>query len=79
MKRTGIVEKRAAKGISNRMNQRLLTLKQAADYLGLTTWAMRERVWNGDIPVVRFSNGRKQYIDVQDIEAFIKANKERIA
>ena len=64
-----MVEKIAAQGISSHMNQRLLTLKQAAEHLGLTTWAMRERVWNGDIPVVRFPNGRKMYIDVQDLEA----------
>lgn len=74
-----MVEKKPAKGISSRMDQRLLTLKQAAEYLGLTPWAMKERVWNGDIPVIRFPKGRKMYIDVQDIEGFIRANKERIA
>ena len=60
------------------MSQRLLTIKQASEYLGLTTWAMRERVWNGDIPVVKFPNGRKQYIDREDLEAFIRDNKERV-
>jgi len=79
MKRAGKVEKKPAKAIGSPISPRLLTIKQAAEYLGLTLWAMRERTWNGDIPVVRFPNGRKQYIDVQDLEAFIKANKERIA
>lgn len=55
---------------------RLLTLKQAAQYLGLTTWAMRERIWQGLIPAVRFPGGRKQYIDTQDIEKFIEENKK---
>ena len=54
---------------------RLLTLKQAAAYLGLTTWAMRERIWAGHIPVVRFPRGRKQYIDIRDLEKFIEKNK----
>ncbi|NQU83847.1 MAG: helix-turn-helix domain-containing protein [Parcubacteria group bacterium] len=54
---------------------RLLPLKEAAKYLGLTVWSVRERVWNGDIPVIRFPNGRKQFIDVKDMEAFIQQNK----
>jgi hypothetical protein len=57
---------------------RLLPLKQAAEYLGLTVWALRERVWAGQIPVVQFPGGRKQYIDIHDLETFIKSNKKRI-
>lgn len=79
MKRTGMVEKKPAKGIRNPMSPRLLPLKKAAEHLGLTLWAMRERVWAGDIPVVRFPNGRKMYVDREDLEGFIRANKERIA
>jgi len=41
----------------NPLFPRLLPLKKAAEYLGLTTWAMRERIWAGDIPVVRFPGG----------------------
>lgn len=77
-KRTGIIEKKAAQGIYNPMRPRLLPLKKAAEYLGLTTWAMRERIWAGDIPVVRFPGGRKQFIDTNDIEAFICENKTTI-
>lgn len=54
---------------------RLLPLKQAAEWLGLTVWAMRERIWAGDIPVVQFPGGRKMFIDVQDMETFIQNNK----
>ena len=54
---------------------RLLPLKRATEVLGLTTWAMRSRIWSGDIPVVRFQGGRKMYIDVRDIEGFIERNK----
>lgn len=54
---------------------RLLPLKQAAQWLGLTVWAMRERIWAGDIPVVQFPGGRKMFIDVQDMETFIQNNK----
>ena len=70
MKRTGAVEKKT------RVNTgRLLSLKEAAGYLGLTTWAMRERVWSGSIPFVRFDGGRKLYIDRHDIDSFVERHK----
>ena len=64
-----------AQSVGIPMAPRLLPLKKAAEYLGLTTWAMRERIWAGDIPVVRFPGGRKQFIDTKDLEAFIERNK----
>ncbi len=68
-----------AQGIPTPMpSPRLLPLKQAAQYLGLTVWAIRERIWAGQIPVVQFPGGRKQYIDVQDLESFIQNNKTTI-
>jgi hypothetical protein len=75
-KRTGIIENRKAQRIDN---PRLLPLKDAAAWLGLTTWAMRERIWAGQIPVVQFPGGRKQYIDRQDLESFIFQNKRVIS
>lgn len=56
----------------------LLPLKEAAKILGLTEWAMRERIWAGQIPVVRFPGGRKMYIDTRDLQSFIDQNKETI-
>ena len=64
-----------AQGITNPISPRLLPLKRAAEYLGLSTWAMRERIWAGDIPVVKFSGGRKQFVDTKDLELFIERNK----
>ena len=77
-KRTGIIKNNKAQGIANPVSPRLLPLKDAATYLGLTVWAMRERIWAGQIPVVQFPGGRKQYIDIQDLEAFIQSNKRVI-
>lgn len=77
-KRTGIVEKKQAQGICNPMLPRLLPLKDAAQWLGLTVWSLRERIWSGQIPVVQFPGGRKMYVDVQDLEAFIQKNKRTI-
>jgi len=77
-KRSGTIEKKTAQGIDNPMSPRLLPLKKAAEYIGLTTWAMRERIWAGQIPVVQFPGGRKQFIDREDLESFIQNNKKVI-
>jgi len=78
IKRSEINRNITAQGIHNPISPRLLPLKDAATWLGLTVWAMRERIWAGEIPVVQFPGGRKQYIDIQDLEAFISANKRTI-
>jgi len=57
------------------MSPRLLTIPKAAEWLGLTVWAMRERIWNGDLPVVRFRGGRKMYLDIRDLDDFVQKNK----
>lgn len=62
----------------NPMCSRLLPLKSATEWLGLTDWAMRERIWAGQIPIVRFPGGRKMYLDIQDLETLIHENKETI-
>jgi len=67
-----------AQGIANPMLPRLLPLKLAANYMGLTVWGLRERIWAGQIPVITFPGGRKQYIDSMDIETFIQNNKRVI-
>ena len=67
-----------AQRIDDPMLPRLLPLKKASEYLGLTVWAIRERIWAGQIPIVQFPGGRKQYIDVQDLDKFIEDNKRVI-
>jgi hypothetical protein len=74
-KRTGITTNKTAQGIHN---PRLLPLKDAAAWLGLSLWAMRERIWAGQIPVVQFPGGRKMFVDTQDLERFIQKNKRVI-
>ena len=73
-----MIEKKTARLINNQSTPRLLPLKQAAEVLGLTVWGMRERIWAGQIPVVKFPGGRKFYVDSHDLEAFIQANKSII-
>ena len=75
MNRNGTIERTTAQLKTGLLGPRLLPLKKAAEFLGLTDWAMRSRVWSGDIPFVGFPGGRKNYIDIRDIERFIERNK----
>lgn len=68
-------KEKAAQRINNPQRPRLLPLKKAAEYLGVSEWGMRTIIWNGDIPSVRYPGGRKFYIDVKDLDAFVEANK----
>jgi len=54
-------------------NGRLLSTKDAAQYLNLSIWTLRDLIWKGELPIVRF--GRKQYLDVKDLNALIERNK----
>lgn len=68
-----------AHGIEGPTCPRLLPLKAAAQYMGLSLWSLREVIWKGLIPCVKLGpSGRKVFIDVKDIEVFIERNKETI-
>lgn len=60
---------------SSPLYKRLFTLKEAAQYLGRSEWSMRSLIWAGSIPVVKTDGGRKIFIDLQDLDAFISQNK----
>lgn len=53
--------------------KRLYALKEAACYLGRSDWGMRELIWARKIPVVR--EGRKIFLDIQDLNDFVTRNK----
>jgi hypothetical protein len=59
-------------------NPRLLSVKGAAAYMGWSVWTMREMIWAGHIPVVQVNPNDKQWIDTNDLEAFIQHNKRTI-
>ena len=62
-----------AQGITNPLPKRLYTLSEAAHYLGRTLWSMRELIWAGKIPIVR--DGKRIFIDIVDLEAWVQKNK----
>lgn len=53
--------------------QRLMSLRQAAKYLGLTEEALRSKAAIGRIPVVSIDSNRR--FDVQDLDRLIDKNK----
>ena len=53
--------------------QRLLTLPEAARYLGCTLWSVRDLIWKGQLPYTRF--GKRFQVDVQDLDAMIDREK----
>jgi hypothetical protein len=57
----------------NPLGKRLYTLKEAARYLGRSEWGMRELIWGRKIPVVR--EKLKIYLDINDLDEFVRRNK----
>lgn len=52
---------------------RLLTVKQAAQYLATSSWAIRTLGWSGTIPPVRI--GKRVLFDVKDLDKFVESAK----
>jgi excisionase family DNA binding protein len=59
------------------LQQRLYSVEHAAIYLGTTAWGVREMYYDEKIPCVR--NGRRVFLDVKDMDAWIERNKTQIA
>ena len=65
-----------AQGITNPLTKRLYDLKEAAIYLGRPVFSVRTLIWGGTLPVIK--DGRKQYLDLHDMDRYIEQNKERM-
>jgi|SRR5215469_7710844 len=53
--------------------QRLLSVKEAAKYLGSSPWHIRRAFRDGDFPRIRW--GRRDMVDIVDLNAFIEKLK----
>lgn len=53
---------------------RLLTVEQAAIYLGRTKEAVQHMIFEGKVPTVR--TDRRVFIDIRDLDAWIEDNKQ---
>ncbi len=67
--------KRIMKSTTDSAQSRLLTLKQAAQYLNCSQFSIRQLVWSGALSSVRFTRRGKLWIDRQDLEAYIENSK----
>ena len=56
--------------------RRLLSVPEAADYLGRTVWAVRGLIDNGKLPAVRLD--RRVQIDRLDLDRLIERCKVRV-
>jgi len=63
-----------AQRIYNPPQKRLYDLKEAAIYLGRPVFSVRTLIWNGHLPFIK--SGRRQYIDIYDLERYIEKNKQ---
>jgi len=61
--------------IRNPLGKRLYSIKEAAFYLGFAEHSVRELVWGREIPVIKRVNGRKIYLDIIDLDAYIERQK----
>lgn len=61
---------------TERLQQRLFSLKEAARYLGRPIGGVRTLIWAGKMPYLQ--DGRKIYIDLADMDAYIEHEKVKI-
>ena len=54
---------------------RLHSIEDSARYLGVSPWTLREMIWRNDLPHVKI--GRRQYLDIRDLDQFIEQSKTR--
>ena len=57
----------------DRRSKRLFSVKEAAEYLGISEWTVRELGWAEKVRPVRFN--RRVYFDVRDLDTFIENHK----
>jgi excisionase family DNA binding protein len=54
--------------------KRLYSIEEAAHYLGISTWTVRNMTANGTLACVRF--GKRKLIAIEDLEDLVMHNKE---
>ena len=75
MQVTDNIDKNKTQRIDSPMRQRLLSLKEAACYLGRGEDSMRELVYARKIQVIQEGERSKIWLDLKDLDQWIEANK----
>jgi len=59
-----------------RGRRRLLRTRQAAEYLNVSLWAVRQLIADGKLPTVSISGGGRAFlIDLRDLDGIIEREK----
>lgn len=78
-----ITKKKTARGISNPLRpalpRRMYSVKDAASYLGISEWNLRDLLIARVFPVLRHGERGKIYIDVANLDVYIQKNKTSTA
>lgn len=67
-----------------RPKKRLYSIPEAAEYLGLSIWSIRERIWAGHLPYIKpdpiepDKKGRRILLDIQDLDQWVETHKARM-
>lgn len=67
---------RATSPAAHRPARRLLRTREAAAYLGMSAWRLRQIIADGQMPVVASGEGKPFLLDVCDLDAWIERNKQ---
>jgi hypothetical protein len=44
----------------------------------MSTWSLRQLIWNGEIPVLQRQPGAPFLIDIADLDKFVERNKHTV-
>lgn len=67
-------QKQAKQPRTRKVAPRMMRTREAAEYIGVSQWQLRQMVASGEIPFVR----RKYFLfSVDDLDSWIKRNRER--
>ena len=66
-------KKQHDEGRGEKGGRRLFSIAELPSQYGGRLWWWRCRVWNGELPVIRF--GRKCLVDAKDIERLLESGK----
>jgi len=66
-----------AQGIYNPVRKRLLDIKDAGEYLSRSVWGIRELMYKGVLPYVKFD--RRIYFDIHDLDKVIEQYKRQFS
>ncbi len=73
--RTRVCTSRKRPPKSPPLPRRLYDLAAISSYLGIPVHTVREMIWRGDLRCVRI--GRRQYLDIKDVDQLIEQAKTR--